>query len=77
MIILIFYVALKITLGCMTHLSMKMSRKQHFCYLMVYGMFYEVYHFNWSVFTTSITYCAVLRSSDGKCVNIFIKFAKR
>ena len=33
---------LKISLGCTTRLSMKMSREQHFCYLMVYGTFYEM-----------------------------------
>ena len=54
----------------MTHLSMKKSREQHFCYLMVYGIFYKIDHFNCLIFTTFITYDIVLRSFDGKC-NIF------
>ena len=65
----------------MTHLSMKMSREQHFCCLMVYGIFYEihVYHFSCLVFTTFITYCAALRSfDDGKSVIFFsFKFEKK
>ena len=62
---------LKITLGCMTHLSIKMSHEQHFCYLMVYGIYYEIYHDNCLIFTTFVTYCAVLRSFDGKSVKNF------
>ena len=72
---LIFYVDnafqhLKIALGCMTHLFMKMSREQHFCYLIVYGIFYEIYHDDCLIFTTFITYCAVLRSFDGKNLSL-------
>ena len=56
----------------MTHLSMKMSREQHFCYLKVYGIFYEIYHDNCLIFTPFISYCAVLRSFDGNSVTFFI-----
>ena len=56
----------------MIHLSMKMSREQHFYYLMVYGIFYEIYHDNCLIFTTFIIYCAVLRSFDGKSIKFFI-----
>ena len=56
----------------MTHLSMKMPCEQHFCYVIVYGIFYEIYHFNCLIFTTFITYCTVLRSFDGNSVKLFI-----
>ena len=68
---------LKITVGCITHFSMKMSCEQNFCCLMVYKIFYEIYHFNYLIFTTFIICCAVLRSFDGKSVNVSFKFAKR
>ena len=44
---------------------------------MVCGIVYEIYHFNWLIFTTFITYCAVLRSFDGKSVKIFIKVCQK
>ena len=50
---------------------MKMSHEQHFCYLMVYEIFYEIYHDNCLIFRTFITYCVVPRSFDGKSVFLF------
>ena len=46
----------------MTHPFMKMSHEQYCSYLMVYGTFYEMYNYSSLIFTTFITYHAVLRS---------------
>ena len=43
----------------------------------VYGIFYEVNHDNCLIFITVITYCAALRSFDGKSVKNVILVCKK
>ena len=54
-----------------------MSRGQHCCYLIVYGIFKEIHHDNCLIFTTFITYCAVLRSFDGKSKIFHLSLQKK